>query len=68
MLDCLLEEDDIGEEEEYDALNDETFGSEANIGDWEKDHEKLSEIAESSRPHNQNVLSKKVSESEILLL
>lgn len=59
VLDCLLEEDDIGEEEEYDALNDETFGSEANIGDWEKDHEKLSEIAESSRPHNQNVLSKK---------
>ncbi|XP_053993140.1 protein PAT1 homolog 1 [Hylaeus anthracinus] len=58
-LDCPLEEDDIGEEEEYDALNDETFGSEATIGDWEKDHEKLAEITESSRPHNQSTSSKK---------
>lgn len=59
-LDCPFEEDDIVEEEEYDALNDETFGSEAAIGDWEKDHEKLAEITESTRPHHQNALSKKV--------
>ncbi|XP_003707961.1 protein associated with topo II related - 1 isoform X1 [Megachile rotundata] len=52
-------DDDIGEEEEYDALNDETFGSEATIGDWEKDHEKLAEITESSRPHHQNAIEKK---------
>ncbi|XP_017883974.1 protein PAT1 homolog 1 isoform X1 [Ceratina calcarata] len=58
-LECPFEEDDLGGEEEYDALNDETFGSEATIGDWEKDHEKLAEITESSRPHNQNNLSKK---------
>ncbi|XP_069691464.1 protein PAT1 homolog 1 isoform X2 [Periplaneta americana] len=37
------------EEEEYDALNDETFGTEAVEGDWEEDHEKLAEIAEQSR-------------------
>lgn len=55
-----MEEDDIGEEEEYDALNDETFGPDATIGDWEKDHEKLAEITESSRPHNQNATNKKV--------
>lgn len=41
-------------------MNDETFGSEATIGDWEKDHEKLAEITESNRPHHQNTLSKKV--------
>lgn len=58
-LDCPPEEDDLGEEEEYDALNDETFGSEAIIGDWEKDHEKLAEITESSRPHHQSALCKK---------
>ncbi|XP_076630988.1 protein associated with topo II related - 1 [Colletes latitarsis] len=58
-LDCPLEEEDVGEEEEYDALNDETFGSEATIGDWEKDHEKLAEITESSRPHNQSTSTKK---------
>lgn len=45
-------------------MNDETFGSEATIGDWEKDHEKLSEIAESSRPHNQNVSGKKVNDRQ----
>lgn len=44
----------MGEEEEYDALNDETFGSEATIGDWEQDHEKLAEITESSRPYHQD--------------
>ncbi|XP_033314154.1 protein PAT1 homolog 1 isoform X1 [Bombus bifarius] len=58
-LGCPFEEDDLGEEEEYDALNDETFGSEATIGDWEKDHEKLAEITESSRPHHQSTLDKK---------
>ena len=58
-LDCPLEEDDIGEEEEYDALNDETFGSEATIGDWEKDHEKLAKITESSRPQHQSAGGKK---------
>ncbi|XP_011147431.1 protein PAT1 homolog 1 isoform X2 [Harpegnathos saltator] len=58
-LDCPLEEDDLGEEEEYDALNDETFGPDATIGDWEKDHEKLAKITESSRPHNQNATNKK---------
>ncbi|XP_066587541.1 protein PAT1 homolog 1 isoform X2 [Prorops nasuta] len=55
-LDCPLE-DDVTEEEEYDALNNETFGSEATIGDWEQDHEKLAQITESSRAHN-NVLNK----------
>lgn len=61
-MDCPLEEDqdDLGEEEEYDALNDETFGPDATIGDWEKDHEKLAEITESSRLHNQNATNKKV--------
>ncbi|XP_046835355.1 protein PAT1 homolog 1 [Vespa crabro] len=57
-LDCPLEEDDFGEEE-YDALNDETFGSEATIGDWEKDHEKLAEITESSRSQHKNASDKK---------
>lgn len=59
-LDCPLEDEDVGEEEEYDALNDETFGPDATIGDWEKDHEKLAEITESSRPHNQSATNKKV--------
>lgn len=54
-----MEEDDFGEEE-YDALNDETFGSEATIGDWEKDHEKLAEITESSRSQHKNASDKKV--------
>ncbi|OAD52289.1 Protein PAT1 like protein 1, partial [Eufriesea mexicana] len=58
-LECPIEEDDLGEEEEYDALNDETFGSEANIGDWEENHEKLAEITESNRFHHQNTSSKK---------
>lgn len=58
-LDGPLEEDEF-EEEEYDALNDETFGPDANIGDWEEDHEKLAEITESNRPHNQNATNKKV--------
>jgi hypothetical protein len=39
-------------------LNDETFGSEATAGDWEEDHEKLSQITELSRPRNRNEGSK----------
>lgn len=42
-------------EEEYDALNDETFGTlEAggDLDDWELQHEQLAEIAESSRHSN----------------
>ncbi|XP_029168553.1 LOW QUALITY PROTEIN: protein PAT1 homolog 1 [Nylanderia fulva] len=57
-LDCPLEEEEL-EEEEYDALNDETFGPDATIGDGEEDHEKLAEITESNRPHNQNATNKK---------
>ncbi|XP_034941838.1 protein PAT1 homolog 1 [Chelonus insularis] len=49
-IDCPLDGDEI-EDEEYDALNDETFGSEAIAGDWEQDHEKLAQITESKRPH-----------------
>lgn len=52
-------EDEL-EEEEYDALNDETFGPDAAIGDWEEDHEKLAEITESNRSHNQSTPNKKV--------
>ena len=40
------------EEEEYDALNDETFGAledSANIDDWEQQHEQYAEITESNR-------------------
>nr|XP_022906854.1 protein PAT1 homolog 1-like [Onthophagus taurus] len=46
-LDCIETE-----EEEYDALNDETFGTledDNNLEDWEQQHEQLAEIAESSR-------------------
>ncbi|KYM88534.1 Protein PAT1 like protein 1 [Atta colombica] len=57
-LECPLEEDEL-EEEEYDALNDETFGPDAAIGDWEEDHEKLAEITESNRLHNQSATNKK---------
>lgn len=49
-----LEDEEFGEEEKYDAFNDETFGSEAPDGDWERDHEKLAQITESSRPSHQN--------------
>ncbi|XP_012288336.1 protein PAT1 homolog 1 isoform X1 [Orussus abietinus] len=58
-IDGPLEDDDFGEEEEYDALNDETFGSEATIGDWEQDHEKLAQITESTRPQVQNTSNNK---------
>lgn len=38
-------------EEEYDALNDETFGAlDSDLGDdWEAEHEQLAEIEESNR-------------------
>ncbi|BES88064.1 Topoisomerase II-associated protein PAT1 [Nesidiocoris tenuis] len=41
----MLSED----EEDYDALNDETFGDSAPAGDWEQDHEKLAELTELRR-------------------
>ncbi|XP_066257930.1 protein PAT1 homolog 1 [Euwallacea similis] len=46
----LLPEDDDGfeNEEEYDALNDETFGACVNDDDWEKQHEQFA-INESSK-------------------
>ena len=44
-----LDDEEYGDEDKYNALNDETFGAEANNGDWEQDHEKLSQINESSR-------------------
>lgn len=50
-LDCLDDED--FEENNYDALNDETFGS-AISEDWEQDHEKLSQITESNRTRLRN--------------
>lgn len=46
MDDGIPSEED---EEDYDALNDETFGDSVITGDWEQDHEKLAEIAELSR-------------------
>lgn len=39
-------------EEEYDALNDETFGGLEDVSaldDWEQQHEQFAEITESSR-------------------
>lgn len=58
-IDCPLEEEELVEEEdEYDALNDETFGSEATAGDWEQDHEKLAQITELTRPHHQSASGK----------
>ncbi len=41
------------EENNYNALNDETFGS-AISEDWEQDHEKLSQITESNRTRLRN--------------
>ncbi|KAI5640108.1 hypothetical protein NE865_07522 [Phthorimaea operculella] len=38
-------------EDEYDALNDETFGQDSDILDWEVEHEHLAEQLESSRRH-----------------
>ncbi|XP_071441104.1 protein PAT1 homolog 1 [Hetaerina americana] len=48
--DDLNDETEDGQDEEfYDALNEETFGTDAVEGDWEQDHEKLAEITESAR-------------------
>ncbi|KAK0181111.1 hypothetical protein PV327_003422 [Microctonus hyperodae] len=52
-IDCPIDDDDIIEDDEYDALNDETFGAEATAGDWEQDHEKLAQITELTRPQSQ---------------
>ncbi|XP_075988572.1 protein associated with topo II related - 1 isoform X2 [Anticarsia gemmatalis] len=41
-------------EDEYDALNDETFGQ-ADEFDWEVEHEQLAEQLESSRRHNSGI-------------
>ncbi|KAF7988661.1 hypothetical protein HCN44_001234 [Aphidius gifuensis] len=54
-IECPIDEE--LEELEYDALNDETFGSDALAGDWEQDHEKLSHITELTRPSNQSLSS-----------
>lgn len=37
------------EDEEYDALNDETFGSAAVDGDWEEGHEQMASLTEATR-------------------
>lgn len=54
--DNILPPDDDDEclenEEEYDALNDETFGALedlSSLDDWEQQHEQFAEIAESSK-------------------
>lgn len=33
---------DREDDDDFDALNDETFGTEANTGDWENQHRQLS--------------------------
>ncbi|XP_015122120.1 protein PAT1 homolog 1 [Diachasma alloeum] len=58
-IDCPQDDDEVGEEDEYDALNDETFGEDATDGDWEQDHEKLAQITESTRPLVQTTASTK---------
>lgn len=49
----LLPDDDDGyeNEEEYDALNDETFGAceQSTLDDWEQQHEQFAEFNETSR-------------------
>lgn len=53
--DHLLASDDVDcletEEEEYDALNDETFGTIDDVSndDWEQQHEQFAEFAESKK-------------------
>ncbi|CAB3257418.1 unnamed protein product [Arctia plantaginis] len=42
-------------EDEYDALNDETFGQGSDEFDWEVEHEQLAEQLESSRRHNSGI-------------
>lgn len=44
-------------EEEYDALNDETFGSGAIDGDWEEDHEKLALLIDKGKRQSSNASS-----------
>lgn len=39
----------LSEDEEYDALNDETFGSAAVDGDWEECHEQMVTLTEAGR-------------------
>ncbi|KAJ8926194.1 hypothetical protein NQ314_021450 [Rhamnusium bicolor] len=51
------EDDCLENEEEYDALNDETFGAledASSIDDWEQQHEQFAEIAENSK-HSENI-------------
>ncbi|KAJ8916062.1 hypothetical protein NQ315_010930 [Exocentrus adspersus] len=50
------EDDCLENEEEYDALNDETFGAledASSLEDWERQHEQFAEIAESSKHSEQ---------------
>ncbi|KPI96264.1 Protein PAT1-like 1 [Papilio xuthus] len=42
-------------EDEYDALNDETFGQDSDELDWEVEHEQLAEQLESSRRHHTHI-------------
>ncbi|XP_017771959.1 PREDICTED: protein PAT1 homolog 1 [Nicrophorus vespilloides] len=54
-----------GEESEYDALNDETFGGlgdSAVVDDWEQQHEQFAEIAENNKhiDHLENCISQLV--------
>ncbi|XP_072381677.1 uncharacterized protein [Diabrotica undecimpunctata] len=63
------EDDCLDNEEEYDALNDETFGGledTASLDDWEQQHEQYAEIAESSKQSEQieNSLSQLVLDDE----
>lgn len=46
------------EDEEYDALNDETFGSAAvaDGDDWEESHEHLASLTEANRHRRNNKL------------
>uniref|UniRef100_A0A2S2PY59 Uncharacterized protein n=1 Tax=Sipha flava TaxID=143950 RepID=A0A2S2PY59_9HEMI len=39
-------EEEIYDEDRYDALNDETFGNDMSDGDWETDHEKYAKFDE----------------------
>jgi len=39
-------EEEIYDEDRYDALNDETFGNDMSDGDWEADHEKYAKFDE----------------------
>uniref|UniRef100_A0A6P7FZE1 Protein PAT1 homolog 1 n=1 Tax=Diabrotica virgifera virgifera TaxID=50390 RepID=A0A6P7FZE1_DIAVI len=63
------EDDCLENEEEYDALNDETFGGledTSSLDDWEQQHEQYAEIAESSKHSEQieNSLSQLVLDDE----